>query len=145
MREKPIDVLDRGAGDRGVHRLHRRRTTDSPPPATRLDAGRRRSVPIDLVESEDHALELVRTLNADRRHLTEAQRKEVAVALRLDGHSYRAIAGALGVDHKTAMADVAKSATGEGSPVALPERVTGGPASTLTGGQDAAKTGKILA
>lgn len=72
---------------------------------------------------DDERRELARTLNADRRHLSEEQRREVAVALRQQGHSYRAIGGALGVDHVTVMHDVAKS-TGEDSPVG-PSRIVG--------------------
>lgn len=42
----------------------------------------------------------------DRRHLTEEQRREVAVALRQDGHSLRAIAGALGTSKDTVARDL---------------------------------------
>lgn len=44
--------------------------------------------------------EIARTLNADRRHLSDEQRREVAAALRQEGHSLRAIAGALGISHE---------------------------------------------
>jgi hypothetical protein len=43
------------------------------------------------------AREVAVTLNADRRHLDAAQRREVVAALRAASHSYRAIARALGV------------------------------------------------
>lgn len=60
------------------------------------------------VGSEEEAREIALTLNADRRQLTPEQRQEVAVALRKEGHSYPAIAGALGVSHPTIMRDVAQ-------------------------------------
>lgn len=64
---------------------------------------------VDLVTvtDEDEAREIARTLNADRRMLDEDQRKAVAVQLRKDGHSIRAIAGALGVPQATAQRDTA--------------------------------------
>lgn len=79
------------------------------------------------VADDEEADEIQRTLNSDRRHLDADQRKEVAAALRSAGHSYRAIGGALGVDHKTAMADIEAATIGEDSPIG-PERVqrTGG-------------------
>jgi transposase-like protein len=49
------------------------------------------------VADEDEAREIARTLNLDRRHLTPQQRREVVAALRQEGHSLRAIAGATGV------------------------------------------------
>lgn len=75
------------------------------------------------VESDEDSREIQRTLNADRRQLTEQQRQEVALALRQEGHSYRAIAGALGVDAMTVRADILS--TVEDSTVELPDRVTG--------------------
>lgn len=42
--------------------------------------------------------EIARTLNEDRRQLTPEQRRPVVKALREEGHSIRAIAGALGVN-----------------------------------------------
>lgn len=79
-------------------------------------------VDVVQVNSDEDGREIQRTLNADRRQLSEQQRQEVALALRQEGHSYRAIAGALGVDHKTVRADVL--AIGENSPISLPERVS---------------------
>lgn len=49
-----------------------------------------------------------RTLNADRRQLTEEQCRAVAVELRQQGHSYRAIGGALGVSHEQIRKDIQK-------------------------------------
>jgi len=85
-------------------------------------------VPFDrlvrVCESDDERREIARTLNSDRRQLTEDQRRSVAVELRQQGHSYRAIAGALGVDHKTVMTDVRKAEEiGEHSPISEPDRV----------------------
>ena len=49
------------------------------------------------VKDDDEAREVSRTLNADRRQLSEDERKAVAADLRAEGHSLRAIADALGV------------------------------------------------
>ena len=71
------------------------------------------------VADEDEAREYARTLNEDRRHLTPDQRREVVGALRSEGHSLRAIAGAVGVSEPTVRRDVAIA-----SPDAIkPERV----------------------
>jgi len=80
---------------------------------------------VDVVQvaDEDEASEIARTLNADRRQLTEEQRRAVAVELRQQGYSYRAIAGALGVSHVTVMKDVAEASTGSDLPVEQPERI----------------------
>ena len=56
---------------------------------------------VRVCETDEERLEIARTLNADRRQLTEEQRRAVAVDLRRDGHSERAIAGALGVSQPT--------------------------------------------
>lgn len=55
---------------------------------------------------DDERREIARTLNADRRQLDEEQRRPVAVELRQQGHSYRAIGGALGVSDWTVRNDV---------------------------------------
>ena len=57
-------------------------------------------------DDDDERREIARTLNADRRQLDEDQRRAVAVDLRKQGHSYRAIGGALGVSHTQARQDV---------------------------------------
>lgn len=66
---------------------------------------------VDVVQvaDEDEAREIARTLNADRRQLTEEQRRAVAVELRKQGYSYPAIAGALGVSTMTAYRDVRRA------------------------------------
>lgn len=68
------------------------------------------------VADEHEAREMARTLNADRRHLTEQQRKEVVALLAAETvavgheevarHSPNAIAGALGVDLRTVQRDM---------------------------------------
>lgn len=58
------------------------------------------------VADEDHARELARTLNVDRRQLTPEQRRAVARSLRQEGFSYRAIAGALGTSHVQVQRDL---------------------------------------
>lgn len=64
------------------------------------------------VSDEEEALELARTLNSDRRHLTPEQRKEVVAVLRQKGHSTRAIAGAVGVGKSQVAKDLAQVSTG---------------------------------
>jgi len=73
------------------------------------------------VKDEDEAHEYARTLNADRRHLTPDQRREVVSTLREQGHSFRAIAGAVGVSKSQVADDVAGLSSGGQSP--QPERV----------------------
>lgn len=66
------------------------------------------------VKDDDEAREIARTLNADRRQLTEEQRRAVVADLRRDGHSVRAIAGALRVGKSTIDRDVSQlSRTGQ--------------------------------
>lgn len=78
-------------------------------------------VDVRRVADEVEAREVARTLNADRRHLTAEQRKEVVAVLAAETvtvgreevakHSERAIAGALGVSRKTVQDDIAELAT----------------------------------
>jgi hypothetical protein len=84
-------------------------------------------VPHRLVQRKQLTpLWLVPIAKADRRHLTDEQRWEVAVALRQEGHSYRAIGGALGASHVTIMEDVRKAESpGDQSPGEQPTRITG--------------------
>lgn len=77
-------------------------------------------VDVITVAGDDEAREIARTLNSDRRQLTEDQRRDVAAALRGQGHSLRAIAGALGVGKSTVERDLATVPSGT-----VPERVTG--------------------
>lgn len=58
------------------------------------------------VRSDDDANALAYTLNADRRHMTVEQRRAVVAHLREQGHSLRAIAGAVGVSAKTVHQDL---------------------------------------
>lgn len=85
-------------------------------------------VPFDRLkrwcEDDDERREIARTLNADRRQLSEEQRREVAADLRQQGHSYRAIGGALGVDERTVRRDMERS-TAAGAAVDEPDRITG--------------------
>jgi ParB-like chromosome segregation protein Spo0J len=73
------------------------------------------------IADEAEAREYARTLNADRRHLTPDQRREVVGTLREQGHSLRAIAGAVGASKSQVAADVAGLSSGGQSP--QPERV----------------------
>ena len=77
------------------------------------------------VKDDDEAREIARTLNTDRRHLTEEQRRPVAVELRQQGHSYRAIGGALGVSHTQARKDVEAAQLESGFQLEQPDRVKG--------------------
>lgn len=71
------------------------------------------------VADEDEARAIARTLNEDRRPMAREQRLPIVAELREQGHSLRAIAGAVGVDPKTVRNDLAS--IGDDSP--MPERV----------------------
>lgn len=79
--------------------------------ATELD------VPFDTVThwvtGDEHAREIARTLNEDRRQLPIEQRREVVADLREQGHSVRSIAGAIGVPKSTVADDVKVSESGQ--------------------------------
>lgn len=88
------------------------------------------------VGSDEEAKAIARTLNADRRHLTEEQRKEVVLLLASETvaagrggreevarHSPQAIAGALGVALKTVQDDIAELTTD--SKLARPAKTLG--------------------
>ncbi|MFE3461339.1 helix-turn-helix domain-containing protein [Nocardiopsis aegyptia] len=60
---------------------------------------------VEVADAEE-AREVRRTLNSDRRHLTEEQRRSLAGDLRKEGHSTRAIAGALGTSKSTVDRDL---------------------------------------
>ncbi len=64
-------------------------------------------VDVVSVSSDDEAREIARTLNADRRHLSIEQRREQVAHLRSEGHSRRAIAGAVGAGVATVHDDLA--------------------------------------
>jgi len=65
---------------------------------------------VDVIQvgSDEERREISWTLNADRRQLTEEQRRSVVADLRQQGHSTTAIAGALGVGQSTVSRDVAE-------------------------------------
>jgi N6-adenosine-specific RNA methylase IME4/transposase-like protein len=65
--------------------------------------------PVNIIEvaDEDEAREIARTLNEDRRAMPKEERLEVVQALREDGHSLRAIAGAVGVTQTQVARDLA--------------------------------------
>jgi transposase-like protein len=66
---------------------------------------------VNVQEGTDLA-EVARTLNLDRRHLTAEQRREIVTSLHEEGHSLRAIAGAVGVSKSQIEKDVKKVSTG---------------------------------
>lgn len=75
------------------------------------------------VGDEDDAHEVARTLNLDRRHLDAGDRRRMVGMLRQDGHSYPAIAGALGISVGTAHKDAQQPFNGER--LEQPERIVG--------------------
>jgi transposase-like protein len=77
---------------------HRKRIADELDVSYRVDTV--------SVADDDEAREVARTLNADRRQLTEDQRRDIVRLLREQGHSMRAIAGAVGVGKSTVADDV---------------------------------------
>ena len=79
-------------------------------------------LPVKTVETEDdwEVREIARTLNEDRRHLPHEQRREIVTALREEGHSFRAIGGALGISQTQAKKDADSGVNGF-----TPERVEG--------------------
>lgn len=60
------------------------------------------------VADDDEAREIARTLNSDRRHMTDEQRREVVAHLRSLGHSLRSIGAAIGIDKRQVQRDIAK-------------------------------------
>ena len=100
------------------------------PAGRTLDGHHRERIAADLgapvevitvtVADDDEAREVAVTLNADRRQLTTDQRRAIVADLRAEGHSLRAIAGAVGVDPETVRKDVKKIA----DPSTIPARVT---------------------
>lgn len=70
-----------------------------------------------VVRDENHAREVARSLNEDRRQLRVEQRRPVVAALREQGHSLRAIGQALKVSHVTVKKDLAAAETEGGNPL----------------------------
>lgn len=75
------------------------------------------------VRDDAHANEIARTLNMDRRHLEPDQRRQVVADLRRQGHSLRAIGGALGVSEGTVRNDLGSDQLR--SATQLPDRIIG--------------------
>ena len=82
--------------------------------------GVRFRVDVHEVADADEAREIAHTLNADRRQLSAEQRRTVVAVLREQGHSLRAIAGAVGADQRTVQRDLSTAAD-----AAVPDRVVG--------------------
>jgi len=72
------------------------------------------------VADEDESRQLALTLNTDRRQMDTEQRREIVAHLREQGHSLRAIAGAVGVSTTTVHEDL-----GTVHPRTVPERIIG--------------------
>jgi ParB-like chromosome segregation protein Spo0J len=74
---------------------------------------------VEVIEVRDnaHARALATTLNSDRRHLDVWTRRKVVESLRSEGHSERAIAGAVGVTKTTVHRDL-ETLGGPGGPPA---------------------------
>ncbi len=79
-------------------------------------------VTVREVEDEDEAREIARTLNEDRRAMPKAERLEVVPALKAEGHSNVAIAGALGVSEFAIRKDL-KDAAAMSIPIDIAETV----------------------
>lgn len=75
------------------------------------------------VRDDAHAVELARTLNEDRRQVPPEERRQQVADLRHEGHSERAIAGALGVSKTTVHKDLGQLVTSD--QLTQPERVKG--------------------
>lgn len=73
------------------------------------------------VENDEEARQLAVTLNTDRRHLAPEHRRPIVADLRAQGHSLRAIAGALGISKSQVANDLEALSTSGQSP--QPERV----------------------
>jgi ParB-like chromosome segregation protein Spo0J len=124
-----------------------------------LDGNQRARIAADLgvipdeiivkVEDEDEAREYARTLNVDRRHLDPDQRRAVVGALREQGHSLRAIAGAVGASKSQIAKDINQLSTG--GQLMVPTKVVGRDGRrrpsrrTLMAAQEAARKAKLQA
>jgi SAM-dependent methyltransferase len=95
-----------------------------------VDGHHRRDIAVELgvacpatqvSQRGEEASEVARTLNLDRRHLTVEQRREMVGQLRTQGHSLRAIGGALGVSAPTVMKDLEATV----NPLTVPVSITG--------------------
>jgi ParB-like chromosome segregation protein Spo0J len=81
---------------------------------------------VRVCADDDERREIAHTLNADRRQLTEDQRRAVVLQIKVDGgHSNRQIAEALGVSEPTVRRDLAKVSGASPDAPELPDRVTG--------------------
>lgn len=67
-------------------------------------------VDVHVVADDSEARAIAATLNQDRRMLSKGQRVQVVHALREEGHSLRAIAGAVGVEETTVRRDLSGAA-----------------------------------
>ena len=109
----PITVDQRGEVLDGHHR--KRIAEELKAPYDRL---------VRVCETDEERLEIARTLNADRRQLTEEQRRAVIAELARRGHSNRAIAGAVGFSEAQVRKDIAVEELRTGTQL-KPERTTG--------------------
>ena len=77
--------------------------------------------PVNIIEvaDDDEAFEIARTLNEDRRAMPKEERLPVVQSLREEGHSLRAIAGAVGVSKSQVVEDLS------GVQDCTPDRTTG--------------------
>lgn len=73
-------------------------------------------IKVRAVVDDAEAQDLARSLNTDRRHLEPDMRRQVVAELRAEGHSLRAIAGAVGVSKSQVAADVQVSSSGHLNP-----------------------------
>lgn len=80
------------------------------------DLGVKYRVDVVSVEDDDQARAIATTLNTDRRQLDAEQRREIVAALREQGHSLRAIAGAVGASLGTVQRDVGATGVSPDTP-----------------------------
>jgi transposase-like protein len=101
----PVVIDQRG---RIIDGHHRKRIAD--------ELGLRVNQTVRRVRDDAEAEELARTLNEDRRQLDIEDRRRVVADLRSEGHSLRAIAGAVGVDAATVHRDLQKPGVAPATP-----------------------------
>lgn len=97
---------------RVIDGYHRKRIADELGVSYRVD--------LITVSDDEQAREIAQTLNSDRRQMSADQRREVEAVLREQGHSLRAIAGAVGISQEQVRRDLSTV-----TDVTVPDRIVG--------------------